>query len=371
MDNKRMVLGIGMILVVLAAFTTSASAGAIVYFYNPDDPNNPGDPIDVQLEIGEIVTIQIMGDVDESTSGIILHQTGVDYDPSVINITFSQPAIMPPYAYWWSQYFGGTYWSDETAPLGAYIWMVGTQRNNPSCYTRASNPPLPAPFANLTIECVGAGISPLIFTHEIRHEPTIGSSLFADCSGDMIPDETITWCNDVISGGTPETFATSLDLGWNLISLPLIPSDSSTSAVLGNGDCTIVYDEVYSYDASSNQFVDVTSGTMETGVGYFVDVTTAGTWSYEGFGDESLDIELSQGLNCVGWTNTSADLPGALDSIAGDYRYVACWNTAEQKYEVYDPVGAGEGPEFIDFTPMERGVGYFIAATTGCTLTYP
>ena len=367
MNSKRVAIGIGIALAVLVAFTTSASAGATAYFYNPDDPNNPGDPINVNLELGEIVTIQIMGDVDESTSGLKGYQVGVDYDPSVINITFSQPAIMAPYAYWWSQFFGGSYWSDETAPFGAYIWVVGTQGSNPDCYTKTSNPPLPAPLANLTIECVGAGTSPLIFTHEIRYpDSTLGSSRLADCGG-RIPNETITWCNDVISGGTPETFTTSLALGWNLISLPLTPDDSSTSAVLDSISGN--YSTVQKYVPGAG-FEDAT--TMEPGIGYFIDMTAADILSYDGIAYESMSVPLSQGLNCVGWTNTSADIPGgALASIAGDYRYVSRWNTAEQKYEVYDAMAPPGVPEFIDFTTMERGVGYFIAATDSCTLTYP
>jgi hypothetical protein len=117
-------------------------------------------------------------------------------------------------------------------------------------------------------------------------------------------------------------------------------------------------------------FEDAT--TMEPGIGYFIDMTAADILSYDGIAYESMSVPLSQGLNCVGWTNTSADIPGgALDSIAGDYRYVARWNAAEQKYELYDAMAPPGVPEFIDFTTMERGVGYFIAATAGCTLEYP
>jgi hypothetical protein len=99
-------------------------------------------------------------------------------------------------------------------------------------------------------------------------------------------------------------------------------------------------------------------------------MNTVGSWSYDGYYGYNLSIELSEGLNYVGWTYTSAELPDALDSIAGNYRYVARWNALEYKFEVYDPVGETEGPEFIDFTTMEGGVGYFIAATTDCMLTY-
>jgi hypothetical protein len=161
-----------------------------------------------------------------------------------------------------------------------------------------------------------------------------------------------------------ENFTKSFPLGWNLISLPLTPLDSSTSAVLGNA--TIAYDAVKSYNAATHQFEDAT--TMDPGTGYFVHVTTAGTWRYEGTAYTSMTASLSQGLNMVGWTNTSADLPGALSSIDGSYRYVARWNAGTQSYEVYLP---GAPAVFNDFDTMDRGEGYFIAATAGCTLTYP
>ena len=161
-----------------------------------------------------------------------------------------------------------------------------------------------------------------------------------------------------------ETFTKSLPLGWNLISLPLTPLDNSTGAVLGND--TIEYDAAKSYNAATHQFEDAT--TMDPGTGYFVHVTTAGTWEYEGTAYTSMTADLSQGLNMVGWTNTNADLPGALSSIDGTYRYVARWDAGTQSYEIYLP---GAPDVFNDFATMERGEGYFIAATAECTLTYP
>ena len=159
-----------------------------------------------------------------------------------------------------------------------------------------------------------------------------------------------------------ETFTKSLPLGWNLISLPLTPTDNSVSAVLSG----ISQDAVKQYDATTKTFADAT--TMDPGTGYFVHVTTAGTWSYDGTAYTSMTSSLSTGLNMVGWTNTSANLPDALSSIANSYRYVAHWNATSQNYEVYEP----NAPlVFNDFTTMERGEGYFIAATSSCTLAYP
>jgi hypothetical protein len=159
-----------------------------------------------------------------------------------------------------------------------------------------------------------------------------------------------------------ETFTKSLPAGWNLISLPLTPTDNSVGVVL-NG---VSQDAVKSYNAATHQFEDAT--TMDPGVGYFIHMTAADTWSYEGTAYTSMTATLSQGLNMVGWTNTSAALPGALSSIDGSYRYVARWNAGTQSYEVYL---SGAPAAFNDFATMDRGEGYFIAATAGCTLTYP
>ena len=162
-----------------------------------------------------------------------------------------------------------------------------------------------------------------------------------------------------------ENFTKSLPLGWNLISLSLTPTDNSAISVLGYD--TIEYDAVKQYNANTKMFEDAT--TMDPGTGYFVHVTTAGTWEYEGTAYTSISTPLSQGLNCVGWTNeTGSALPGALSSIDGSYRYVARWNAGTQSYEVYLP---GAPAVFNDFTTMDRGEGYFIAATEGCTLAYP
>ena len=159
-----------------------------------------------------------------------------------------------------------------------------------------------------------------------------------------------------------ENFTRSLAIGWNLVSLPLTPDDNSTSAVLD----TIPYDAVKRYNAAAHQFEEAT--TMDPGVGYFIHMTAADTWSYEGTAYESMRVGLSQGLHCIGWANTRADLPGALRSITGSYRYVARWNATSQSYEVYEPNAPSE---FNDFDSMERGGGYFIAARAGCMLTYP
>ena len=170
--------------------------------------------------------------------------------------------------------------------------------------------------------------------------------------------------NGTFTCGAPaeETFSKDLYEGWNLISLPLTPSDNSTSSVLAS-----VWDNVsavYKYNATSKQFES--ASTMDPGEGYFVYVTQNCTWTYNGTPYTSMSIELKKGLNMVGWLNCSEDITDALSSIAGDYWYVARWNAIERKFEVYNPVAP---PVFNDFTTIERGEGYFISMKSDGTLT--
>ena len=163
---------------------------------------------------------------------------------------------------------------------------------------------------------------------------------------------------------TEETFSKDLYEGWNLISLPLSPSDNRTSAVLAS-----VWENVsavYRFNATSKQFESVMDRTMELGEGYFVYVTQNCTWTYSGTPYTSISIELKKGLNMVGWLNCSEDITDALSSIAGNYWYVARWNAIGQKFEVYNPVAP---PVFNDFNTMERGEGYFISMKSDGTLT--
>ncbi|MGB7532570.1 MAG: hypothetical protein WA977_06285 [Halobacteriota archaeon] len=168
-----------------------------------------------------------------------------------------------------------------------------------------------------------------------------------------------------------EAFSKYLVEGWNLVSLPLTPSPSnSTSTVLSS--MSGKYDAVYSYNAATKQFEDVSSGTMDPGTGYFVHITTAGTWTYNGIANTSINVPLEQGLNMVGWhncTKTIGDSTGdALYSIKDNYYYAARWNATSQSFETYNPVAPNPDTPggFNGFFKMERGEGYFISAKEGC-----
>ena len=274
-------------------------------------------------------------------------QINVTFDSSIGDIIAASRMDVDPWNAQWHKHRYGDSWffvcrCDE--------WVESPYGLGPGTY----------PVANLTIQGVNPGTMDLHF--DVDQPRACG---MYDAIGEDYPNITYIDGTFTCVGGA-ETFIKSLSAGWNLISLPLTPTDSSTSAVLGNA--TIAYDAVKSYNAATHQFEDAT--TMNPGVGYFVHVTTPGTWEYEGTACTSISATLSTGLNCVGWTNEAGSaLQGALSSIDGSYRYVARWNAGTQSYEVYLP----DAPDdvFNDFTMMDGGIGYFIVATEDCTLTYP
>ena len=154
-------------------------------------------------------------------------------------------------------------------------------------------------------------------------------------------------CNAIVRNTFDGDTAAHTTYGWIL-------GGTFTDAGVAEADAT----------ATVKQFEVVTNDTMDPGIGYFVNVTTAGTWSYMGR-CTSISVDLKPGLNCIGWGNVSEDISDALYPISGNYTYVARWDADDPKYEVCD---ANAPLEFIDFETMERGNGYWIAAKEGYTL---
>ena len=211
--------------------------------------------------------------------------------------------------------------------------------------------------ATIEMRCSGVerdigGISGSPYTNTLRNTTPSTAHFQAvyDGSGDFPP------LMDVEQCAVEEAFSKTLYSGWNLISLPLTPSDNSVSAVLSGAS----YDAVYSYNAASKQFEG--ADVMNPGTGYFVHATDDCTWVYSGTAYTSMDISLEPGLNMVGWLNCLKDVD-TLSSISGDYYYVARWNTSAEKFDVYNPAAPSA---FNDFTAMDQGTGYFISAKPDC-----
>jgi len=158
-------------------------------------------------------------------------------------------------------------------------------------------------------------------------------------------------------GGEPGTFACnkSLPVGWNLVSRPDITEDNSTASVLAG----VSYDAVYRYDATTKDWVDVTNGTMDPGIGYFVHVTAPSNWTFTGTPYKQMNISLEPGLNMIGWLDCKKTISDALSYIDGEYVYATAFDASEQKYtDTFNPVAPDV---FNRLTMMEPGAGYFIS----------
>jgi len=329
--KKKATFGTLVLFAVLAISTVSAQNTTLYFKPQHSIVSGPCQTTDVEIWL--------------NTSGLGVNsiQTGIAYDPScvrVTNVVFNTTAWMM--SGWNIKCNGsGMEWLQmwRSTDLSGDFWI-----------------------ATITIECncsVDCCETNLNFSDGV--DPGACPFEVGNQLGQIVPTDTI---NGTFKCGAPagETFSKDLYEGWNLISLPLTPSDNSTSSVLAS-----VWDNVsavYKYDATSKQFES--ASTMDPGEGYFVHVTQNCTWTYSGTPYTSLSTELKQGLNMVGWLNCSEDITDALSSIAGDYWYVARWNAVSQSFEVYNPVAPSS---FNDFTAMDRGTGYFISAKADTTLS--
>ena len=350
------VFRIGMVLMVFAMLagiaTTPALAHVDVYF-SPEVST-------LDLAVGENVSVQILADVDANeTNGYRVFQVGVDFNPDVISITAEEPCKLwyGPYCVepWYDDFWAAGIEVSDDAPYGnQFLWMTGANLTG-------WDAPKVVPIANLTLERVGTGkilldISPLEFTHEIRLEPTKGSSRLFDKYGYRIKDENITWYD------RSERMLYAHSPAWNLISLPFVPENNSVESVLAS-----VWDNVsgpvYKYNATTKQFESVT--TMEPGVGYFVDITSNCSWVYSGTEKyDEMNVWLEPGLNMIGalcWPKNVSDV-----LTAEKHWYATTFDARMQKYtDTFNPVAPDV---FNRLTKMEPGAGYFISAKQGCWL---
>ena len=343
MYKTKIVFGIGIVLAVLAVLTAPAMAYGMETWFVPE--NSTG----VYGETDILVPINMTESVGETVSG----EMDVYYDKNCVNIVTIDQS-MSPFSWnthnWFNDSYHGSNWWPWLSPTHT---CVRIQWDNPLGPISAGNYTL----CVLTLHC----------------------NCSSGCSSDLLQgfSEANNEMGDDITGGhkfhngtytciaSQETYSKDLVEGWNLISLPLTADDMTVSSVFSS--VSGKYDALYSYDATTHSWVALgDDDTLENGVGYFINMTESGTWTYQGSAYTTMSISLEPGLNMVGWLNCSKPIDDALSSIEGNYRYVARWNSTAHKFEVYVP-GAPSG--FNDFNTMERGEGYFISMKTSDTLT--
>jgi len=355
--NKNYIFGIGIALVVLLVFAapTTARTDDVTFYLNTSDGSH-----EVSVAPGEEVTIYLDGYMPVNASAGF--EASVMIDPDVLEcLDVTENTSLTDWYMWtfrgvWDSGFG-----DGKKYINFDSW-------DPLCAVGTGL----LRCGDMRVKCVNPGTTILYLgLKDVDIEDGNNNTITIDTEGDF-KDWTLAETFTFTCTGTvePDTFTKPLFTGWNLVSLPLTNETDMTVANIMDASLNGSYDVLNKYDATTHDFVALgSSDTMENGVGYFIHMNSADTWTYQGTAYTSMTASLEPGLNCVGWVNeTDSALPGALDSIAGNYRYVARWDASAQSYEVYLP---GAPDVFNDFATMERGEGYFIAATAGCTLTYP
>jgi len=322
---NKLIFGIMLVLLVLFVVPAAAEDYNKFYFVPEDSSCDPGNNVTVWVIMNTSYT-----DINAGQASII-------YDPSVVSLALIEEGTPDWYMWDYHIYDYGT--NLKYVMIGAADVM-------------STFGPGELQLAKLTLHGEAIGISALHFGNESE----VGSDHLTQISGQggIYPHTTQ---DGTFTCGGVQTFTKSLPAGWNLISLPFEATDNSTSAVLS----TVTQNAVKQYNAVTKQFVDAV--VMDPGTGYFVHVTTAGTWEYTGTPESSTTTEMKSGLNMIGVPNCGMSVSAAMGST--DYRYAARWNATSQSYEVYNPAAPAA---FHGFTTMEPGEGYFVSAMSDSTL---
>ena len=323
---NKLIFGIMLMLLVLFVVPAAAEDYNKFYFVPEDSSCDPGNNVTVWVIMNTSYT-----DINAGQASII-------YDPSVVSLALIEEGTPDWYMWDYHIYDYGT--NLKYVMIGASD-VMGTFG------------PGELQLAKITLHGEAEGISSLHFGDESE----VGSDHLTQISGQggIYPHTTQ---DGTFTCGSAQTFSKELPAGWNLISLPLTPTDNSVSAILSG----VEQNAVKQYNAVTKEFEDTTI--MDPGTGYFVQVTSASTWEYVGDSAPSTTTQLKSGLNMIGVPNCGMSVSAAMGSTG--YRYAARWNATSQSYEVYNPNAPAA---FHGFTTMEAGEGYFVSATSDSTLT--
>ena len=165
--------------------------------------------------------------------------------------------------------------------------------------------------------------------------------------------------------GNANAYQIQLRQGWNLISLPEHPPDTSVAQVTQSIKDKFTRIWAYpgaqwrSYDPANPNFSDLLS--MDTGIGYWIHMNEEAVLSGSGAAP-SPSVPLVSGWNLVGynmlWEKPSQEV---LQSING--KYSAVWTYLDGKWQSYDP----SNPNFSDLTQFAPEAGYWVKAGQACT----
>jgi len=298
-----------------------------------------------------------------------------------------------------------TYFSEITQALpdtGEYTILagdhVGDDTGSYGIFIQRLNDPGLAPFANFTYSPKNPVVNQvIIFNATASYDPdgfiTNYKWDFGDgnitsttekiithsypLKGDYVVNLTITDNSSTTNSTTRSVQVVLIDItidlytGWNLISLPLMPEETSIAFVLSpiNGNYSIIWeynasdtsDHWKKYDPGVPFGNDLTN--MEPGKGYWILMTSDNTLPISGTVPVSTDIVLKTGWNLMGYNSLdSQPVAEALSSISGNCSIVWTYNASDtaDHWKKYDP----SVPFVNDLTIVEPGKGYWIMMTS-------
>jgi hypothetical protein len=160
-----------------------------------------------------------------------------------------------------------------------------------------------------------------------------------------------------------ESVDISLREGWNLISLPVQPSNTAIDVVLAPILGSVK--AVYAYEANIREYRSYEPGVnpsklekLEVGRGYWIEMTKNQTLTLKGVA-ASKAIKLIEGWNLVGYSTTKKlSVVEAMKSINGKYVTIYSYDPINNSYKGYSPDG-----KISDLTEMVPGSGYWINAS--------
>jgi hypothetical protein len=171
-----------------------------------------------------------------------------------------------------------------------------------------------------------------------------------------------------------------LQLGWNLIALPLVPPDPAPAALLAA--IAGKYDQVDAYHACDAQDtwkvfrpnMPLLAGndlvTLDITMGFWISSTVnVSTLTIAGALPGVTAIPLCPGWNLIGYPSQNpVPLPEALAGIAGQYDSVYTYDASDpaDPWKRFDPSVPSAAN---DLHEMKAGVGYWISANQAVTLT--
>ena len=135
----------------------------------------------------------------------------------------------------------------------------------------------------------------------------------------------------------------TLNLGWNMVSFPCIPENTTFSSIFSS----VPFYQVLTWDGSSY----VTPATAEAGVGYWVLVLEA----------TSVSIQ-----NAVPVTSYALDLPAGWSMIGSIYNQTVDANTV---FPGFYQLLTWDGTSYVDATTISPGKGYWALVLEPTTIT--